>query len=61
MIQARLTGFNQCIHHVWIGRADGQTDAAQLAGGQPFVIGQLFPIVAAVVGDVQGRCLRHRW
>ena len=39
MVQARLTGFNQCIHHVWIGGADGQTDAAQLAGGQPFVFG----------------------
>ena len=53
MVQARLTGFNQCIHHVRIGRADGQTDAAQFAGGQPFVFGQLFPVVATVVGDVQ--------
>ena len=53
MVQARLTGFNQSVHHVRIGRADGQTDAAQLAGGQPFVFGQLFPVVAAVVGDIQ--------
>ena len=53
MVQTRLARFNQGVDHVRIGRADGQTNAAQFAGGQPFIFGQLFPVVPAVVGDVQ--------